>query len=247
MEDFVVELAGIPCRIKCRFSQNRVFLNDYMSGADPLFEAEPSEDDLRRMQQAFDLMNKAEGLPARRYSDAFLENSAIHELIAENMVSHNVLLMHGSALMMDGEGYIFTAASGTGKSTHSRLWREVFGDRVVMINDDKPLLRVEEGSVRVYGTPWDGKHHLSSNTSAPLKALVWLTRDETNHIEAMGKADAFPVLIKQVYRSGDPSLMSRIMELEKILLDSVSLYRLGCNMSPEAALTARQGMNGPNI
>ncbi|MBR2781520.1 MAG: hypothetical protein IKD81_08945 [Eubacteriaceae bacterium] len=243
MEDFVVELAGVPCRIKCRFTANRDFLKDYLSERAPLFTVEPTDEDLRRMQTNFDLMNEAGGIPARSYSDRFLENNAIHELIAEKMTKHGVLLMHGSALCMDGEGYIFTAASGTGKSTHVRLWRELFGDRVTMINDDKPLIRIAGGTPTVYGTPWDGKHHLSSNASAPLKAVIWLTRDETNHIERMGKAEAFPVIIKQIYRSSDPARMTRIMELEKVLLYSVDLYRLGCNMSPEAAMTAWRGMN----
>ena len=78
---------------------------------------------------------------------------------------------------MDGEAYIFTAVSGTGKSTHAMLWREVFGERVRMINDDKPLIRITpEGKAVVYGTPWDGKHHLSKNSAFPLKAICWLTR-----------------------------------------------------------------------
>ena len=238
-----MELAGVPCRIKCTYPVNREFLKDYMSDRTPLFTVEPREDDLMKIQKDFDRMNEAEGLPVRKYSESFLENNAIHAIIAENMVAHNVLLMHGSSLCMDGEAYIFTAPSGTGKSTHARLWREVFGGRVRMINDDKPLLRIGREAVTVFGTPWDGKHHLSSNSSAPLRAVVWLNRDETNHIERMSRADAFPVILKQIYHSDSPSVMIRITELEKNILDMAELYRLGCNMSPDAAVTAWSGMN----
>ena len=123
MEKFTIEIAGIPVLIRCRYSVNRDFLRDYLSEKEPVCTIEPSAEDLVRMQSDFDRMNEAEGFPARRRSDEFLENNAIHSLLAEKLVGHGVLLMHGSALCMDGEAYIFTAKSGTGKSTHARLWR----------------------------------------------------------------------------------------------------------------------------
>lgn len=243
MVGFTVELAGVPIRIKCRYEENKNFLHDYFSENIPLFTVEPVQADLEWMQAEFDRMNAKDGLPAQTYSEVFLENNAIHALIAEKIVEHNVLLMHGSALCMDGEAYIFTAPSGTGKSTHTKLWREVFGERVWMINDDKPLLRIEgPGEVSVWGTPWDGKHHLSRNAGAPLKSIVQLFRDQTNHIEAMSKADAFTVLMKQAFVSKNPSTMKSILKLEKQLLDTVKFYNMGCNMEPEAALTAWNGM-----
>ncbi|SDK69661.1 hypothetical protein SAMN04487833_10615 [Sarcina sp. DSM 11001] len=270
MEKFTIEIAGIPVLIRCRYSVNRDFLRDYLSEKEPVCTIEPSAEDLVRMQSDFDRMNEAEGFPARRRSDEFLENNAIHSLLAEKLVGHGVLLMHGSALCMDGEAYIFTAKSGTGKSTHTRLWREMFGDRVWMINDDKPMLRIfgekETGKgacadscrdaagndrndhvnerVMVYGTPWNGKHRLSRNACAPLKAIVNLYRDEQNHIEPMTKADAFPELMKRAFFSQNPSTMAGIMILEKKILNAVDFYTLGCNMEPEAARTAWEGMNG---
>lgn len=187
-------------------------------------------------------MDRAEGIPPHRRGDGFLENNAIHGLLAEKLTECGVLLMHGSALCMDGKGYLFTARSGTGKSTHARLWREVFGERVWMINDDKPMLKITNESIIVYGTPWDGKHHLSRNASAPLKAIVKLERDTWNHIDPLSKADAFPALMKQCYSSKNPATMARILELEKKLLDRVAFYTMGCNMDLEAARTAWKGM-----
>ena len=229
--------------IQCRFPENQEFFRDYFTDKPPQFTVAPSEDDLRRMQADFDRMDTAEGILPHRRTDAFLENNAIHALLAERLIPFNVLLMHGSALCMNGEAYIFTAKSGTGKSTHARLWREVFGDRVWMINDDKPMLRIEESGVTVWGTPWDGKHHLSRNTSAPLKAIVSLNRSEYNHIEPLNKADAFPMLMKQCFGSRNPAMMVRIMELEKRLLNAVDFYTLGCNMEPEAAKVAWEGIH----
>lgn len=181
---------------------------------------------------------EAEGRPAHIRSGDYLENNVIHALLAEKLVDFDVLLAHGSALSMDGKAYIFMAASGTGKSTHTRLWREVYGSRVIIINDDKPMLKVSASGAVVYGTPWNGKHHLGCNASAPLGAVVDLNRDECNHMEPMTGVEAFPVLMKHSYRSKDPDTMRKIMELRRQLLDTVRFYRLGCNMSPEAAVVA---------
>ena len=242
MEDFCIELAGVPVRVKCRFKGNKVFLKDYWTEKEPLFTIAPSPDDLIRMNDDFDRMDEADGLSKHRRSDAFLENNAIHALLAEKLVAHDVLLMHGSALCMDGAGIIFTAPSGTGKSTHARLWRETFGDRVWMVNDDKPLISLGEDCICIWGTPWDGKHRMSRNASAPLKAIVSLERSDWNHIAPMTKADAFPVLMKQCFTSRNPATMKRIMDFEKRLLDAVDFYKLGCNLEPEAAMVAYEGL-----
>jgi len=132
VEEFLVELAGIPFGVRCRFGENSAFFKDYMTGREPMFFVEPGPEDLERINTEFERMDSGYGEEIRRRSETYLENNAIHLLVAENMVMHDVLLMHGSSLCMDGEGYIFTAVSGTGKSTHTRLWRECFGDRVRM-------------------------------------------------------------------------------------------------------------------
>lgn len=242
VEDFKIELAGIPIGIQCRFEINKRFLKDYITEKEPLFCIAPTDEDLLRSQEENRRQDKADGHPFYERSEASLENTAIHRLLAEKLTEYSVLLMHGSALSLDGEGYLFTAPSGTGKSTHARLWREAFGDRVVMINDDKPMLRIRNDGVFVYGTPWDGKHDLSCNTSAPLRAIISLNRGETNRIEPMRKADAFPILIRQAFASKDPKTMTRIVAMEQQILEQVRFYELFCNMEPDAAQTAYEGM-----
>lgn len=234
---FRAEIAGVPFEVRCRYDENREFLNDYITDKAPLFVIEPEDGDLDNMQKDFDRMDKADGIPPHIRERSFLENNAVHAMLAEKMTGHGVLLRHGSALCIDGEAVIFTARSGTGKSTHSRLWREVFGNRVFMINDEKPFLRFEKDAVYACGSPWNGKHHLSRNVCVPLKAIVSLERAEENHIEPLSKADAFPVLIKQAYLSRDPASMRVIAQTEKKLIDKVVFYKLGCNMSRDAALT----------
>lgn len=184
-----------------------------------------------------------EGIPIRQFSDAYLETLAVYRKIADHLLSCDTLLFHGSVIAVDGEGYLFTAKSGTGKSTHTRLWREYFGERAVMVNDDKPLLHITDSGVTVYGTPWDGKHRLSTNTAVPLNGIFLLERDTTNHIEPAAPHVVYPLIVQQTNRSFTADGMKQTLSLIDHMLSVVPVYRLGCNMDIEAARVAYEGMN----
>ena len=158
------------------------------------------------------------------------------------MIDYDTILFHGSVIAVDGVGYLFTAKSGTGKSTHTRLWRECFGERAVMVNDDKPLLKITHNGVIAYGTPYNGKHRLGSNISVPLKAICILIRDTVNHIEPITRNQAYTKLLQQVYRPADGEKMMKTLDLLDRLADSIKLYQLGCNMDISAAQVAYEGM-----
>ncbi|MBQ3708520.1 MAG: hypothetical protein II889_11520 [Clostridia bacterium] len=180
----------------------------------------------------------------RNCEDDYLETLAVYRKIAEKMPDYDTVLMHGSAVAVDGEAFLFAAPSGTGKSTHTRLWREVFGERAVMVNDDKPLVRIAENGATVYGTPWNGKHHLDSNIAVPLRAICLLERDQTNHIHEITPQEALPALVRQTYRPLDPAAMVKTLTLLDRLKSNTRFYRLGCNMEREAAQVAYRGMKG---
>lgn len=184
-----------------------------------------------------------EGIPIRRFSDAYLETLAVYRKIADCLLSCDTLLFHGSVIAVDGEGYLFTAKSGTGKSTHTRLWREYFGERAVMVNDDKPLLRITDSGVTVYGTPWDGKHRLSTNIAVPLKGICILTRNAKNHIEPVEPHAVYPLIVQQTNRSLSADGMKHTLSLIDRMLHVVPVYRLCCNMDIEVARVAYEGMN----
>ena len=124
-------------------------------------------------------------------SDGYMEELAVYRKIAEKMLEYDTFLFHGSCVAVDGAGYLFTASSGTGKSTHTRLWRELLGDRAVMVNDDKPLIRVSKDGATIYGTPYNGKHRLGSNIAVPLKAVCLLERAQTNTIREVDASEAY--------------------------------------------------------
>ena len=130
-------------------------------------------------------------------------------------------------------------SSGTGKSPHTRYWCEVLGERAIMVNDDKPLLKISEKDALACGTPWDGKHRLSSNVCLPLKAICILERGEVNEITRISPQEALPMVFQQTYR---PKNLGKYMEIIDKLAGRVEFYRLHCNMTPEAAQVAYEAM-----
>lgn len=231
------KLAGTVIRVDSLHPSVHTLCREYASEETPDFGVTVTPGDIRA---------EAERSARQDMPEDYLETMAVYRKIAEAMPSFDTLLFHGSAICLDGEGYLFTARSGTGKSTHTRLWREVFGDRAFMVNDDKPLLKVTAGGVLVCGTPWDGKHHLSTNTTVPLKAVCMLHRGKENEIHPVSPAEALPALLEQCYRPERTEAFLRTLTLLNTLSGTVAFYRMHCNMSAEAAAVAHAAMSAPH-
>ena len=173
-----------------------------------------------------------------------LESLAVYRKIAEAMPALDTFLFHSSAVAVDGRAYLFAAKSGTGKSTHTRLWRALLGDRARMVNDDKPLIRVDEGRAVVFGTPWNGKERLGENIAAPVEAICLLRRGARNRIRTLSPDEAYARLMQQIYRPMNAGAMQKTLDLLDGLCAAVRLYELECNMDIEAARVAWNAM-GP--
>lgn len=238
MKRDVYEIAGITVEICSLYDQIHSMCRDYQASGAPeltICVTQAQLDAERRIASR----QESDGAS---YSDAYLETLAVHRVFAEYLLERNILLFHGSAVAVDGEAYLFTAPSGTGKSTHTRLWREQFGSRAVMVNDDKPFLKVTDKGIMVYGSPWNGKHRLGSNIAVPLKAICILNRGMENQITPITLMEALPVLLRQCYRPGNRAGLILATGLLDCLVKQVKLYYLECNMNPEAALVSYQGM-----
>ena len=217
---------------------------NYLTDEFPEFSVVITEEDISFERVRNIREKQAEGILHYEYPDKYLEITAIQRKITETMFNCNVLLFHGSVIAVDGNAYLFTAKSGTGKSTHTRLWREVFGDRAVMVNDDKPFLQITESGVIAWGSPWNGKHRLGSNIGVPLKAICILERSAENQIQPITAAQALPMLFQQSQRPRNPANMAKYLELVDKLANCVAFYRMGCNMNPEAAKVSYEAMSG---
>ena len=226
------------------FDSTQEFCRDYLcSGpADFLVQTDMADIAFEREKSARE--DKLEGLPVRSYSDQYLETIAVQRKIVEELFAYNTLLFHGSVIAVDGRAYLFTAKSGTGKSTHTRLWREVFGSRAVMVNDDKPLLGITAEGILAYGTPWNGKHHLGENICVPLKAICILERGTENRIRDISPKEALTMLVQQSNRPRNPRLMGKYLELLDTMTRQTAFYRLECNMELDAARLAHEVMSG---
>ena len=176
MADFKIKIAGCTVQVQALFDSTRDYCRAYLTEDAAEFSVAVTRADMEFEQAWLDEEARQEGLRRRKFSDPFLERSAIQRMTAEKLLSRDVLLVHGSTVAVDGEGYLFTAGCGTGKSTHTRLWREVFGDRAVMVNDDKPFLRIGEEGIFACGAPWSGKHGLDTNITVPLRGICILER-----------------------------------------------------------------------
>lgn len=173
----------------------------------------------------------------------YLESLAILRKISDYMLTQDTLLFHASVVAVDDKAYAFTALSGTGKSTHTKLWRKLLGERAVMVNDDKPFVRISGTKAVAYGSPWNGKHKLSNNIAVPLTAVCLLNRGQTNTISEITARSAYPTLLQQSYRPDNSALIPIWMRLTESLANSVNLYTMNCNMELSAAKTAFDFMN----
>lgn len=245
----VYKLADVPVQITSLYDEVQTMCAPYSTTQAPQLCIATTAQDIEAEGRKSDEERRQEGLPEYHFPQPYLETLAVYRQLATQLLALGVLLIHGSVIAVDGEAYLFTALSGTGKSTHVRLWRELFGERAVMVNDDKPLIRIKNEKLKiknefplVYGTPWDGKHHLSTNIRVPLKAIVHLQRGKENHICQISPAEMLPTLLQQTFRPNTALGTLQVMQLLDALSHSVKFYSLHCNMQPDAARIAYEGM-----
>ena len=243
MADFFMQIAGHTARVRSLFTSTPDFFRKYLTDEAPGFTITVTPEDLIFEQQ--DALEEAreEGFKPRIFPDPFLERAAIQRQFAEYLIRHDILLFHGSLVAVDEEGYLFTARSGTGKSTHTRLWQQVFGQRARMVNDDKPFLRITDAGVLAYGSPWSGKHGLDSNICVPLKGICLLERGVENQIFPADKEQLLSMLQKQAYTPMDPTSAALKEALVNALAEKIPLWRMRCNKDPQAAEVSYTAMS----
>ena len=151
------------------------------------------------------------------------------------LLQYDGMLLHASAVVVDGFAYLFSAPSGTGKSTHTSLWLQKFGSGAYLLNDDKPALRVFPDGVFAYGTPFSGKYDLSVNARVPVRGIAFIARSETNRMERIAGRDALYALLNQTVRPRDVQVYVKLLQLVQTVTQTVPIYRLYCNMDPQAA------------
>ncbi len=235
MIDFVIRLAEIPIYIECNYESTKEFCKEYLCEDKPQFRLAISKEDL-----------DYEKVRSDRFSaNPYLETLALYRKIAEVMIQEDTLLFHSSSIEIDGEAYLFAAPSGTGKTTHTLLWKECLtGHDIHIINGDKPLIKIKRNSAFVYGTPWRGKENLGENRASKVKAICFLNQGKANNIWRIEETDAFPKLLKQTYRTNDKLKLKNTLALLQNIAKMVPVYEMECTVSQEAAITGYNYMKG---
>ncbi len=163
--------------------------------------------------------------------------------ISELMLRHKRLVLHSSCISVNGRAILFSAPSGTGKSTHTGLWQEYVKD-TVYINDDTPIIRLDSDKVYACGSPWSGKTNLNSNISSQLDGIVFLERGDKNYIEELGGTEAFARLLGETRKFPFKDSIEMASELCGELIERVPIYRLSCNISKEAVEVVKNAVLG---
>ncbi len=157
---------------------------------------------------------------------------------------HGLLPLHGSAINYKGDVILFAAPSGTGKSTHANMWKQLYKDDVSWVNDDKPLLEIIDGKTYVYGAPFSGQHHSNTNEKKPLKAIVFLKQGITDEVTKLSEKDALKHLMKNTLRPSEEALWDHALKQFEVILNNIPIYMLDASLSLNAAKAVKKAIYG---
>ena len=131
---FQIEVAGLVIRIENRYPDVRELCRDYITGDD-------RKADICVSVSEEELQEEIDKAPEYFFGKGYAEGVVVYEKISNALPAFDAFVMHGSVVEVDGGAYAFSAESGTGKTTHTKYWKEVLKDRVSVINGDKPIMR----------------------------------------------------------------------------------------------------------
>lgn len=167
-------------------------------------------------------------------------NNALMMAFAFASAQLQTMLMHASVIRCDGKGYLMTAPSGTGKSTHTRLWYDYIPGCDLM-NDDNPVVRVVDGQAIVYGSPWSGKTRCYRNISAPIGGIVRIQQRPENTIRRLSTMESFCNLLPAMSNmKWDERVYKGVCDGIGEVIRLVPIYELGCLPNAEAAILCHE-------
>lgn len=223
---FNICLADVVVGIDNKYEYIRNMCRDYISSAPSIFTVSATDAEIER--------ENPDGFP---YPSEYLETLAIYRKISEKLADFDAFLMHGVLMDVEGHGILLCAESGTGKSTHAALWQRLLGERLRIINGDKPLIRIMDGLPYGYGTPWCGKEEINENAKVQLRDICFIKRSLENSVREMEKSEVLARLIPAVHIPENGNA-AKMLETLDTVAKSVRFFEISCNMDISAAETA---------
>lgn len=229
-QEFIIEIADIRVKMLCKYPYLHGLCCDFIVDGERYdLVAEATEDEI--------------SVESTQYADAAVtkggcEGACVYRSIAEQLPALDGFVFHGAAVEINGKGVIFTAPSGTGKTTHISLLMKKYPDSVKIINGDKPIIRKVDGKWRIFSTPWAGKEDWKVNGSAPLSAIVIVNRAPENSMEELTPLSCFESIMHQTYMPVNPEARLLTFDLLDNMAGTTKFYRLNCNMDDSAPDTS---------
>ncbi len=221
-------IAGLKVNMDLKYELTRKKAEPYYVGedvSDAVFSVSVSEERLDKYAKRF---NNADVKDEYEY---YISSSDFYW----EMLNFGGIMLHSSAVVVDGKAYLFSAKSGTGKSTHTSLWLKLLGGKAYILNDDKPAIRLVDGKVRAFGTPFSGKSDLHKNIGVDIGAICFLEQSEENSIKQITVAEALPLILAQVPFTGEGEALPKTLDVLDKLLTQIPCFKLNCNMDISAA------------
>lgn len=236
MFNFKIKVAGYVIEANVLNEETKKYCQDFFTDEKTDFVITISKSDIEKSKEQTISANNKRNLPNCDMPSFSYEIIALLEKIVILFLDYNIIFFHGSVIAYKGKAYMITAPSGTGKTTHTKLWlKNIEGSYV--LNGDKPLIKFDGDKIYACGTPWRGKEGYGVNEILPLSAICFLQRDEKNHIEESSLKELLQSFFSQVYFPKNSSQITNVL-LQLSKLKNIKLYKLFCNMEDEASIVA---------
>lgn len=229
--------AGLNIEADTRFEFVNRLTEDYQSCSDAVdFSVSVTDSDIAYEASTSEI----------QYGRGYLESIALYRKIAEKLPFFDAVVFHGAVIAYNGKAYAFTARSGVGKTTHIRLWLERFGEKVHILNGDKPVLRVIDGKVYAAGTPWRGKEGYGIPEMLPLEAVAFIDRASEPSAEEITNSAALTRFASQIYIPNEPRAAIGSLSVLNKIISGVKLFDVKANMEIESAEVSFAALTGEN-
>lgn len=226
-------IAGIIIEMNPKYERTSKQAKPYLidTSVEPAFKLDLSTDRINELKKTYDHLSLED-----------IEYIFLGQLFYRYILQHDGILLHSSCVVKDNKAYLFSAPSGTGKSTHTTLWLEEFSDAYIL-NDDKPAIIYKDNTLYAAGTPFSGKHDISKNLLVPIGGICFLKRSKENWIKEIDKKQAIFEILNQTERVPYEEDMNLILHHISNIVSNITIHKMGCNISKEAVYTAYNKMN----
>lgn len=219
---FVAKIAGVAVEIKTQYPSTYSFCGDYLTDEEPVIHVSTTNEDIQReirkgnVNYFYSLKEfngpKNNQDATREINESIIEPAIIYRKVIEELLAYNMIFVHGAVVAERGRAFMFTAQSGTGKTTHIKKWIHA-GKQAYILNGDKPLIRFSETGIDACGTPWCGKENYGTNSIVPLKAIILMERDTVNRMEEISFSQAYAFLLRQTFLPDDAEKAKKTLKL----------------------------------